>query len=161
MHAKSTKIKYCRGVPVIESVSKRNLSEVLPLLRAYQEFYEVAEVSDSENEKFFSQFSDTSVFGCQFLFRESGKAVAFATVYFTFTSTIASKVAVLNDLYVCPEYRGKKIGRQLLDHCHSYAVTNGAARLQWVTAPDNKPAQRLYDSMNTAKSKWYLYTYSG
>ena len=144
---------------MIEFVSKGNLTEVLPLIRAYQEFYKVAEVSDSKNEKFFSQFSETSDAGCQFLFREAGKAVGFATVYFTFTSTIASKVAVLNDLYTCPEYRGKKIGRQLIEHCHNYALINGAARLQWITAPSNKPAQRLYDSMDTIKSEWYLYTY--
>jgi len=145
---------------MIEPVSKNNLEEVLPLIEQYQAFYKVKDISTQKNREFFSQFGESNPLGCQFIFRESGKAVGFATVYFTFTSTIASKVAVLNDLYTCPDYRGKGIGKQLIEHCHRYAVQQGAARLQWVTAPDNEQAQKLYDSMNTSKSTWHFYTYN-
>jgi len=91
---------------VIEAVSEHNLSEVLPLIREYQEFYKVAEISDSRNKIFFSQFGELSPLGCQFMVRESGQVTGFATVYFTFTSTIATKVGVLNDLYTLPQHRG-------------------------------------------------------
>lgn len=143
---------------MIESVSKNNLVEVLPLIRAYQEFYKVADISDEKNARFFSQFGESTHTGCQFIYRESGTVIGFATVYFSFTSTIAEKVAVLNDLYTLPNHRGKGIGRQLVEHCHRYATKNGAARLQWVTAPDNKQAQKLYDTLTTSKSTWDFYT---
>jgi len=81
-------------------------------------------------------------------------------VYFTFTSTIAEKVAVLNDLYTSPDARGKGIGRQLIEHCRGYALKHGAVRLQWVTAPENTQAQALYDSLETGKSTWCFYTYN-
>lgn len=145
---------------MIEAVSKNNLAEVLPLIREYQEFYKVAEISDKKNSEFFSQFGESNPAGCQFLYRESGKVIGFATVYFSFTSTIAAKVAVLNDLYTLPNRRGKGVGRQLIEHCRSYAAKNGAGRLQWVTAPENEQAQKLYDSMNTGKSTWHFYTYN-
>jgi ribosomal protein S18 acetylase RimI-like enzyme len=143
---------------MIEVVSKSNLFEVLPLIRAYQEFYNVAEISDDRNSDFFSQFGESNPAGCQFIYRESGKAIGFATVYFSFTSTLAAKVAVLNDLYTLPNSRGKGVGRRLIEHCRNYAANNGAARLQWVTAPENEQAQKLYDSMNTGKSTWLFYT---
>ena len=145
---------------MIEVVSKSNLFEVLPLIRAYQEFYKVAEISDEKNSIFFSQFGDSSPLGCQFIYRKSGKVISFATVYFSYTSTIVAKVAVLNDLYTIPNSRGKGVGRQLIEHCRNYAAINGAARLQWVTAPENEQAQKLYDSMNTGKSTWQFYTYN-
>ena len=144
---------------MIEIVSKDNIDEVLPLIRAYQEFYSVAEISDSKNKEFFSQFGGSNPAGCQFVYRDNGAVVAFATVYFTYTSTISAKVAVLNDLYTLSNFRGKGIGRELVEYCHKYASSNGAARLQWVTAPDNEQAQRLYDSMSTSKSTWYFYVY--
>mgnify|MGYP001147849842 FL=1 len=145
---------------MIEAVSKNNLTEVLPLIRAYQEFYKVSEISDDRNSEFFAQFGESSPAGCQFIYREAGNVVGFATVYFSFTSTIAAKVAVLNDLYTLPNCRGKGVGRQLIEYCRNYAAENGAARLQWVTAPDNEQAQKLYESLNTGKSTWHFYTYN-
>ncbi|MFV8784015.1 GNAT family N-acetyltransferase [Microbulbifer sp. SA54] len=144
---------------MIEQVSKGNLKEVLPLFRAYQEFYKVPDISDERNHKFLSQFCESPELGRQFLFRKNGNTVGFATVYFTFTSTIASKIAILNDLYTQPERRGEGVGRQLIEHCRAFAKSNGAARLQWVTAPDNVAAQKLYDSMDLSKSTWHFYTY--
>ena len=146
---------------MIEFVSKDNLEEILPLIRQYQEFYKVADISDVRNREFFSQFGESNPFGCQFLFREESKVLGFATIYFTHNSTLPAKVGVLNDLFCVPGSRGKGVGRQLVEHCHTYAMNNDAARLQWVTAPDNEPANRLYQSMNTQKSSWYFYTYSG
>ena len=145
---------------MIEAVSKNNLVEVLPLIRAYQEFYKISEISDDRNSEFFSQFGESSSAGCQFIYREAGKVVGFATVYFSFTTSITAKVAVLNDLYTLPICRGKGIGRKLIERCRSFAAENGAARLQWVTAPDNEQAQKLYDSLNTGKSTWYFYTHN-
>lgn len=145
---------------MIEAVSKNSLAEVLPLIRAYQEFYKVSDISDDRNSDFFMQFGETSPAGCQFIYKDEGNVVGFATVYFSFTSTIAAKIAVLNDLYTVPSCRGKGIGRQLIEHCRNYAKQNGAARLQWVTSTDNEQAQKLYDSMNTGKSTWHFYTYN-
>ena len=145
---------------MIEMVSGHNLDEVLPLIRNYQEFYNVADISDTKNKEFFSRFGESNPAGCQFIFRENYRVVGFATVYFTYTSTIVSKVAVLSDLYTLPEVRGEGVGKKLIEHCKSFASLNGASRLQWVTAPENKQAQKLYDSLDTGKSTWHFYTYS-
>lgn len=144
---------------MIEAVSNHNINEVLPLIRKYMEFYKVTDISDTRNRDFFLQFGESSPFGCQFVLRKSGVVVAFATLYFTFTTSITSKVAVLNDLYTLKDYRGQGLGRELIEHCRNFAAKNGAARLQWVTATDNEKAQRLYDSMQTGKSTWHFYTY--
>ncbi|WP_043764914.1 GNAT family N-acetyltransferase [Algiphilus aromaticivorans] len=146
---------------MIEAVSDRNLEEVLPLIRAYQAFYAVADIDDERNRRFFSRFGEGSDEGCLFLYRAvEGNAVAFATVYFSYVSSVPARVGVMNDLYTDPAYRGRGIGRQLVDHCRDFALSKGAARLQWLTAIDNERAQKLYDAMNTKKSTWHVYTYT-
>jgi len=145
---------------MIEAVSEFNLPDVLPLVREYQQFYQVPEIDEGKNAEFFSQFGIGSPLGCQFVFKDSDRAVGFATIYFSFSSTIASKVGVLNDVYVQPNARRKGIAEALINHCRDYAVKHGAVRLQWVTATDNEQAQALYDKMNTKKSTWHFYTYS-
>ena len=48
----------------IEAVDKKNLAELLPLMRQYQEFYQVTDISDERNRQFFSQFGIENPFGC-------------------------------------------------------------------------------------------------
>lgn len=58
----------------------------------------------------------------------------------TYTSNIAAKVAVMNDLFCVSVMRGCGIVRKLVEHCREYAKASGATRLQWITAPNNKKA---------------------
>ena len=145
---------------MIEPVTEKNIGEVLPLIRLYQEFYKVPDISDERNQRFFSQFGPDDDKGCLFSYRIDDTIVAFATVYFSYTSSIASKTAVLNDLYTLPDKRRNGIGRSLIEHCWQYASSKGAARLHWVTQPDNEPANALYQSMGAKQSTWNIYVYS-
>ncbi len=144
---------------MIEDIKEKNIDEVLPLIRKYQEFYKVVSVDDTKNREFFLQFGLDSDKGCQFGCRMDDKLVGFATVYFSYVSSTISKVAVMNDLYVLPEYRRKGIGRELVKQCAKYAKTHGASRLQWLTAPDNRVAQELYRSLGAKQSSWELFIY--
>lgn len=145
---------------MIEIVTDRNIEEVLPLIRMYQEFYHVSDISDERNKDFFSQFGPEGDKGCLFAFRSDGSIVAFATVYFSYTSSIASKSAVLNDLYTLPEKRRKGIGKSLIEYCWKFASSKGAARLQWATQVDNESANSLYRSLGAKESTWNVYIYS-
>ncbi len=144
---------------MIETLSQNNIAEFLPLIREYQKFYHAQEISDENNERFFSQFNTSNPLGSVFLFREGLHLAGFATVYFTYASTITSKVATLNDLYTLPQQRKNGIALQLIEHCRTFAKDQGATRLQWLTSPDNHTAQSLYDGLNTQKSTWHFYTY--
>ena len=143
----------------IEAVTQSNLQLALPLIRQYQAFYQVKDINDENNRVFFSQFSPESSCGCQFIIYYDGHVAGFATVYFSFASSIIQKVAILNDLYTRPNLRGKGLARQLIEHCRDYAKQHNAARLQWVTAPDNQTAQTLYDKLDAQKSEWLFYSY--
>ncbi len=162
-HLKNHEIPYkdrcIRTNAMIETLSQNNIAEFLPLIREYQKFYHAQEISDENNERFFSQFNTSNPLGSVFLFREGLHLAGFATVYFTYASTITSKVATLNDLYTLPQQRKNGIALQLIEHCRTFAKDQGATRLQWLTSPDNHTAQSLYDGLNTQKSTWHFYTY--
>ncbi len=145
---------------MIEQISKNNLEEVLPLIREYQEFYQVKNIDDSRNQAFFSQFGPTSDKGCLFGYRKGGELVAFATVYFSYTSSITSKVGVMNDLFTKASNRRMGIATELIKQCEVYARSKGAVRLQWLTSSTNKEAQSVYKSLGANGSLWELYTYA-
>lgn len=143
---------------IIEPVDN-SVEMVLPLIRAYQEFYGVILIDDEKNRQFFNQFGPNNPTGIQFVAKVDDKPVGFATLYYTFVSTIASKIGVMSDLYVDPQFRGKGVGKALIEQCRDRARENGCARIQWLTAPDNETAQRLYESLPTKKSSWNIFVY--
>lgn len=144
---------------MIEPINKANLNEMLPLIRKYQEFYEVNYIDDDKNMKFFSQFGISSDKGCLFGYRKEGELVAFATVYFSYASSIISKVAIMNDLYRLAKHRKQGIAVELIKYCEKYAKENDAVRLQWLTASTNKTAQSIYRTLGAKQSSWEFYTY--
>ena len=145
---------------MIETIDDNNLNEVLPLIRKYMAFYNVTTIDDNKNREFFSQFGASSDKGCLFGYRVSGEIVAFATVYFSYASSIISKVGILNDLYTSEQYRRKGIASALIRHCEKYVRAKGAARLQWVTAATNQEAQSVYNALGANHSTWEIYTYT-
>ena len=145
---------------MIETVIDSNFEEVLPLIAIYQEFYGVADISAERNRNFFSKFINGKSEGVQFIYRHEGEAVAFATVYFTYSSTLAAKVAVLNDLFVLATHRKKGIAKSLIEHCYQYGRSQNAVRLQWLTAKNNETAQAVYNHVGARRSDWVFYSYA-
>jgi ribosomal protein S18 acetylase RimI-like enzyme len=92
------------------------------------------------------------------LCRVNQKAIGFTTIYKGYSSTRAEVVAVLNDLYVQPQYRGNSYGKELIANALKTAKEMGFSRLQWLTAEDNKMAQKLYNSLGANNSSWFFYT---
>jgi len=142
----------------ISLVTCADLPDVLPLIADYQRFYAVADIDTLRNREFFAQFAVPNERGVLHALRLDGAVVGFSTIYFSFSSALAKPVAVLNDIFIAPEWRGRGYGRALIEHATAYARNAGYARLQWLTAQDNVAAQRLYDTLGAKKSAWYFYT---
>ena len=143
---------------MIETVTEKNINDVLPLINEYQRFYGMANVDDKKNKQFFSQFIKNHENGILYLYRVDQKAIGFTTIYKGFSSTRAEEVAVLNDLYIQLAYRGHGYGKELINHALIVAKDRGFSRLQWLTAEGNEVAQKLYDELDINKSTWFFYT---
>ena len=62
----------------------------------------------------------------------------------------------LDDLFTLPGYRGRGVGRALLDALADLAEAEGLSVVRWITAEDNAQARRLYDAVATA-THWVTY----
>ena len=135
----------------IEPIAAEQMDDLLPLIAAYQRFYEVEEIDSERNREFFSRFLVPSEDGMLLGAWRDRKLLGYACLYWTFTSLIPAEIVLMNDLYVQPDARGEGIGRALIEASAAVARERGAHHLQWVTAPDNETAQRLYDSTAAAR----------
>jgi len=145
-------------VSEISRVTAADLDALLPLMRAYCDFYEVSPPDDALLALARALIADPEREGLQLLARRDGEAVGFATIYWSWATTIASRIGVMNDLYVVPAARGTGAAEQLIRACAAECKHKGAAELTWQTAPDNERAQRVYDRLGAKRSQWIDYS---
>jgi GNAT superfamily N-acetyltransferase len=141
----------------IEPISAQQLETLLPMIAAYQRFYEVEDIDEERNRAFFSRFLAPSEDGMLLGAWHSEKLAGYACLYWHFTSLVPAETVLMNDLYVTEANRGEGIGRALIEASTEIARERGAHHLEWATAPDNRTAQRLYDSTDAERSEWVEY----
>jgi GNAT superfamily N-acetyltransferase len=128
-----------------------------PLVRAYIDFYKESQPSAERLDQLLWMLAKRPQVGVQFVAEKDGELHGFATVYLTWDTVAARKVAIMNDLFVAPDDRDIGLGRTLIRRCHEFARENDCAVLQWVTADDNATAQALYDKL-AQRTTWVTYS---
>lgn len=73
--------------------------------------------------------------------------VGFALYFYNYSTFLGLPGLYLEDLYVVPEARGKRIGKALLVHLAQIAVSNNCGRFEWWVLDWNKPAIDFYRSI--------------
>jgi GNAT superfamily N-acetyltransferase len=131
-----------------------DIEEMLPLIRAYCEFYETAPDDDGLRRMFETLIANADQ-GAVYIARDEGSAVGFATLDWKWSSLKAAKIGYLEDLFVDPESRGKGIADALIEVCADRCRELGMPAMAWQTAPDNHRAQQVYDRTG-AEADTYL-----
>ena len=144
--------------PSVAAAAEGDLPELVPLVSAYEDFYEVPAPPDAIEAFCRDLLADAEHGGVQLIARDAGgAAVGFATAYWTRETTKLARIAVMNDLFVAPAARGAGAAEALIGACRERAAARGCATLEWVTAVDNHRAQKVYDRVGGTASPWLTY----
>jgi GNAT superfamily N-acetyltransferase len=141
----------------VTPIEAGQIDALLPLIAAYQRFYEADEIDGGRNRAFFSRFLAPSEDGMLLGAWRDDELAGYACLYWSFTSVVPAETVLMNDLYVDPASRGRGVGRALIEASAAVGRERGAQRLEWMTAPGNETAQLLYDSTGAQRSEWIEY----
>lgn len=142
----------------IDSATSGDVDALLPLMRAYCEFYEVEPREEGLGEMARALIAEEDSRGMLLVARGTeGEPVGFAAVGWKWSSLRAARVAILEDLFVHPDARRTGAGRGLIEECSRRARSHGAPCLLWATAPDNHRAQSVYDAVGARGELWLEY----
>jgi GNAT superfamily N-acetyltransferase len=143
----------------IARVAASDLDDLLPLMRAYCDFYSVSPSDEDLLGLSRALIADPEREGVQFIARGAdGVAVGFASLFWTWDTTEGGRIAVMNDLYVDADARGGGVGTELIEACRAEARGRGARVLAWQTALDNTRAQAVYDRIGAERAQWLDYS---
>jgi GNAT superfamily N-acetyltransferase len=143
----------------ISRVTSEDLGDLLPLMRAYCDFYEVDPSDEALLALARALIADPEREGVQLIARDAaGEALGFATIFWSWSTSRAARIGVMNDLFVVPSARGTGAAEALIAMCVEECRVRGATTLSWQTAKDNERAQRVYERIGAKREEWVDYS---
>ena len=141
---------------MIATVTEADLPELLPLMRDYCDFYDVAPSDDALLAMSRTLIASPDE-GVQLIARgDDGRAIGFATIFWTWQTLSASRLGVMNDLFVAESARGGGVAEALIAACAERCCERGATSLDWQTAHDNHRARAVYERVGGRRDERWL-----
>ena len=129
---------------VVRQATIFDLDLLVPLFDAYRCFCRRPSDPDLARRFLLDRFqhNESIIFVAM---QEDGSAVGFTQLFPSFSSVSAARIFILNDLFVCPEARGKRVASMLVAEAARFGREAGAVRLTLSTEVTNKTAQAVYE----------------
>jgi GNAT superfamily N-acetyltransferase len=91
-------------------------------------------------------FGEHPYYSC-LIAEEDGLPAGFALYFYDYSTWLGRPGLYLEDLFVHPEFRGRGIGKALLQKVAAIAIEKGCPRMKWEVLDWNTPAVDFYAAM--------------
>ena len=140
---------------MIREIKFSDKEEWKDLYRGYADFYKV-EMNEEILKTVWGWLHDKSHDVKGIVYEHENKIVGFAH-YRRMPRPLRGKyIGFLDDIYVEPKQRGKKIGEKLIYALNKISKKNNWDLIRWITQDNNRRAKSLYDRV-AKKTSWSLY----
>ena len=96
---------------------------------------------------------DNPALGRLFVLRDQDRVAGMANLLITVSTAEGCRAAVLEDVIIGNEYRGKGLGRRLVEHVLAWAKADGMTRITLLADRDNKTALDFYRKLGFEHSQ--------
>ena len=140
---------------MIRSIEIKDKVEWKKLYQGYADFYKV-EITEQTLSTVWNWLHDSKHELHGLGYEINNKIVAIAH-YRRMPSPLKGKyIGFLDDLYVHPDFRGRKIGEEIINKLNQISQDEGWGLIRWITRNNNYNAKSLYDRV-AKKSTWDVY----
>ena len=132
---------------MIRKIEKNDREMFFSLSRTFYGSNAVLEpVPENYHEAAFGEMMRSDLCLQGFLLEQDGEAAGYALISLKWSHAYGGRVLWLEELFVCPEHRGKGLGRALLKFIEQKALALSCARVRLEVEPDNIRAWALYEN---------------
>ena len=140
---------------MIRDIEIKDKVEWEKLYQGYADFYKV-EITEKILNTVWNWLHDTKHELNGLVFEVDKNIVAIAH-YRRMPSPLRGKnIGFLDDLFVHPDFRGRKIGEDIINKLNEISKERGWGLVRWITRNNNHSAKSLYDRI-AKKSTWDVY----
>jgi GNAT superfamily N-acetyltransferase len=131
----------------IRTATPEDIPQILAFIRALAAYErEPDAVTATEADLMRDGFGPNPFYFC-LIAEIDGQPAGFAFYFFNYSTWMGRPGLYLEDLFVHPEFRGRGIGKALLQKVAAIAVEKNCPRLQWEVLDWNTPAIDFYSAM--------------
>jgi GNAT superfamily N-acetyltransferase len=144
---------------MVREATDSDIRALMPLLRGYCAFYKTkpsdeglermarAVIASPQKQAFLLVSED----------EDSRQIVGFAACGWKWSSLRGARIVVLEDLFVADHARGCGHADALIERTAAIARRHGAPVVTWLTAPDNRRAQTVYERVGGRSAPFLEY----
>jgi len=146
----------------IAIATERDIPQVLTFIKALAEYERLADSVVATEEGLRATLFGPRPYAECVIARWDGEPAGFALFFHNYSTFLARPGVYLEDLFVNPDFRGKGIGRSLLQYLANVAVERDCGRLEWSVLDWNAPAIGFYKSLGAEPLEdWTIFRVKG
>jgi GNAT superfamily N-acetyltransferase len=143
---------------VIRPAQVNDKDRILELVRGLADYEKLPPPDGAAQERLIRDMFASPPRIQAYLAEVEGRPAGYAFVFETYSSFLALPTLYLEDLFVLPEFRNRKVGYALFTHMVGEAHRRGCGRMEWTVLDWNSLAIDFYKRLGAKHMKeWHLY----
>ncbi|CDS95088.1 MULTISPECIES: GNAT family N-acetyltransferase [Sphingobacterium] len=128
-----------------EKLTFENIDTIVSMM---QDFYAIDgyDMDPAVSRENFKTFLDDQNLGQSWLIKENDLVLGYIIVVYFFSFEFKGRVALLDELFLNADARGKGVGRKAVEFVKDYVQEQGCKLVLLEVESHNLPAQKLYES---------------
>ncbi|WP_400262093.1 GNAT family N-acetyltransferase [Sphingobacterium sp. SG20118] len=128
-----------------EKLTHNNIDTIVAMMQDFYAIdgYDIDPVVSREN---FEIFLKDENLGQSWLIKENDLVLGYIIVVYFFSFEFKGRVALLDELYISADARGKGLGKKAVQFIKEYVQEVGCKLVLLEVEPHNLPAQKLYEN---------------
>lgn len=128
-----------------EKLTFENIDTIVSMM---QDFYAIDgyDMDTAVSRENFKTFLDDQNLGQSWLIKENDLVLGYIIVVYFFSFEFKGRVALLDELFLNADARGKGVGRKAVEFVKDYVQEQGCKLVLLEVESHNLPAQKLYES---------------
>ena len=137
----------------IKNATEKDVSQIIEMIREFATFEKLSEFCEVTKESLTeAMFGENSCVEGLIAFNDE-KPIGYALFYENFASFRGQRGFYLEDLYVKPEFRGRKIGEMFLNKLAEIAKSRNFQRIDFLVLDWNETAIKFYEKLGAKRDE--------
>ncbi|MEO8501012.1 MAG: GNAT family N-acetyltransferase [Vicinamibacteria bacterium] len=146
----------------IDIATEHDVPQILGFIRALAEYERLADSVVATEEGLRATLFGPRPYAECVIARFKGGPAGFALFFHNYSTFLGRPGVYLEDLFVKPDFRGKGVGRALLQYLAKVALDRNCGRLEWSVLDWNAPAIGFYKSLGAEPMEdWTIFRLKG